>query len=188
MPNKMTVEDFRSRTYEGRSPSDTDWARMAAFIDGEGSILLNRRKAGRNGVLNENFYLRITVANTDIRLPEWCKEIFGGSYHVNNSEKYMEGHNWKKAYHWGTSSNRAAWILWNCLPYFIIKREQAEIGIELQDSMREFVRGGGRELPQYLVEERRNMKNRLTLIKADFKHPLAVEQAKEEMQQVAKVS
>jgi len=81
------------------------------------------------------FYLRVTVANTDVRLMVWLKERFGGTFKDANTAKYYEGKNWKRAYHWGASSTRAAWLLYNCLPYFVIKGEQAEIGIQLQDSL-----------------------------------------------------
>lgn len=156
--------DWKSKTYEGRTPSEIDWARMAAYIDGEGSVLINPRSGRKNYVTDASgFYLRITVANTDVRLPIWLKETFGGSYKDANTPKYYEGQNWKRAYHWNTASNRAAWILFNCLPYFVMKHEQAQIGISLQESMnKEIV---GRTLPEDVVNERRELKSRLLFLK-----------------------
>jgi len=163
------------------------WAQMAAFIDGEGSVLINPRKGRRSReytTLASTFYLKLTVANTDVRLMVWLKENFGGGYKDANTEKYYEGKNWKRAYHWGVSSRHAAWILYNCLPYFVMKREQAEIGIALQDSMKLFVRGtGSKELPEEIVSERRELKRRLLVLKARGK---TIEPAQEE--RIAEVS
>jgi hypothetical protein len=69
----------------------------------------------------------VTVANTDVRLMAWLKETFGGSFKDANTDKYYAGKNWKRSYHWGVSSHRAAWFLHNCMPYFIMKGEQAQI-------------------------------------------------------------
>jgi hypothetical protein len=155
--------EWKSPIFEGTCPKDTDWARLAAFIDGEGSILINTRSTKDR--ISAGFYLRITVANTDVRLPVWLKETFGGSYKDANTAAYYVGQNWKRCYHWGTCSHRAAWILHNCLPYFIIKRDQAEIGISLQESMAKFTRGPGKELPFDLVEERKQLKQELLTLK-----------------------
>lgn len=140
---------------------------MAAYLDGEGSILINLRN---NRMTPESgpvgFYLRVTVANTDVRLMVWLKETFGGTYKDANTEKYYAGKNWKRAYHWGACCQRGAWILHNCLPYFIMKREQAEIGIQLQESMARFERGHAKSLPPELVAERSELKKRLLILKA----------------------
>lgn len=160
--------------YARECPSELDWARMAAYIDGEGSILINPRRSKARpddpagaGV----FYLKVTVANTDVRLMEWIKHRFGGSWNEANTAKYYEGRNAKTAYHWTASSGRAAWILYNCFKFFVIKQEQAEIGISLQESMHLFVRGtGGRKtLPDHLVKERRDLKRRLLILKSKGK-------------------
>src|ERR1700685_398929 len=118
--------DWRLPAFGEFCPAPTVWAQMAGYIDGEGSILINTQKRGKSEVCG--FYLRVTVANTDVRLPVWLKENFGGTYKDANSEKYYEGKNWRRCYHWGASAHRAAWVLHNCLPYLVIKREQAELG------------------------------------------------------------
>lgn len=162
---KLDKRDWKTRTFDGLSPTDIQWAQMAAFIDGEGSILINpRRHDKRHATDASGFYLRLTVANTDVRLPVWCKEVFGGHYKEANSQKWYEGTNRKNAYHWNCASNRAAWILYNCLPLFIIKREQAEIGIALQESMSYLNRGN--RLSEEVVASRRELKKRLLVLKA----------------------
>jgi len=162
---KIDHRDWRSATFDGLCPTAIEWAQMAAYIDGEGSVLINTRgNQGNHESPSSRFYLKLTVANTDVRLPVWCKEHFGGSYKDANSEKYYEGKNWKRAYHWSCSSNRAAWIMYNCLPYFVMKRDQAEIGIQLQESM--LAAHKFRSLPSDVVGERRELKKRLLILKA----------------------
>jgi len=156
--------DWKVPTYEGRTPSVTDWARMAAYIDGEGSILINSRRLTKHATDASAFYLKVMVSNTDVRLVAWCKETFGGNFYNANAEKYYEGKNWKHAYHWHLASNKAAWVLYNCLPYFIMKNDQAEIGICLQESMN--FRNKFRSLPFDVVAERRELKTSLLALKA----------------------
>lgn len=160
---KKDKRDWKLPYFDGLCPSTIDWARLAAFIDGEGSILINTQKRG--GTEACGFYLRVTVANTKVCLMVWLKETFGGTFKDANTEKYYVGKNWKRAYHWGTSAHRAAWILHNCMPLFIIKADQAELGIQLQESMKLYVRGTGK-VPVSLHESRKNLKQRLLDLKA----------------------
>lgn len=144
-------------------PSPIQWAQMAAYIDGEGSILINIHSS--KGRVTRGFYLRVTIANTDVRLMIWLKNNFGGTYKLANTCGYYDNPKYKPCYHWGAAAHRGAWILHNCLPLFIIKREQAEIGIQLQESMKKFTRGLGKALPFDLVEERAELKRQLSKLK-----------------------
>lgn len=136
---------------------------MASFLDGEGSILINTQKAKR---VTRGWYLRITIANTDIRLMEWCKQRFGGVYRDANTAKYYVGKNWKTAYHWSLGGYPAAWVLRNCLPFFVLKAEQAEIGIALQESIGPRSTGRNKVLSNKELDHRRNLKRRLLVLKA----------------------
>jgi hypothetical protein len=156
--------DWRLPAFGEFCPSPLDWARLAAYIDGEGSILINTQKRGEDKAVG--FYLRVTVANTDVRLPIWLKETFGGTYKDANTPSYYVGKNWRRCYHWGASAHRAAWVLYNCMPYFIIKPDQAVLGIQLQESLSHFTRGPGRRVPSEIREQRRELKRRLLQMKA----------------------
>jgi hypothetical protein len=162
--------DWKLPAFEEFNPSELDWARMSAYIDGEGSILINPRrgrlKAGNFSTLAATFYLKITIASTDVRLHVWLKKTFGGTYKDANTPAYYPGKNVKVCWHWSAAANRAAWILHHCMPFFIIKAEQAEIGIKLQKTMRLFTRGRGKSLPIELVETRRDLKRQLLVMKA----------------------
>jgi len=102
-----------------KTPTETDWARMAAFIDGEGCISL---------VEHRTVYtcLRIMVTNTDRRLVEWCKSLFDG--HICEKKARKPTH--KPSYQWVVSSRAAAFVIKGCYPYFLLKKEQSEVALE----------------------------------------------------------
>jgi hypothetical protein len=121
-----------------------DWARLAAYIDGEGSIQIRPHRARSNHALN------ISITNTDYRLLVWLESNFGGKiYKVVGCKTTTKKHVWR----WEARAAGCRPILEGCLPYFIVKREQAEIAIafknlcELQKSTKEVVKG------QFMSEE-----------------------------------
>ena len=110
-------------------PSNSDWLRLAAYIDGEGAILLNKfsTKSGRR-----EMWIRVVIANTDPRLPKWCQDTFGGTF---VAEKRSKNPKHSDCYRWHVSCTTAEWVLRNCLPFFLIKKEQAEIALKFQDTL-----------------------------------------------------
>ena len=116
-----------------KEPTQIDWARLAAFIDGEGAILLNRFKPQKErGACRKRMWLRIAITNCDERLICWLKETFGGSIAL---EKRSHVPNQTDCYRWYASCRLAGHVLRGCLPYFIVKREQAVLGLEFQKTI-----------------------------------------------------
>ena len=107
-----------------REPTEVDWARLAAYIDGEGSIFIAKRTP-------RCLVLGVVVYNTDARLASWLKQTFGGS--VTQS---LYGKREKFMFRWDARSRDAVSILEKALPYFIIKREQAEKALEFGELIR----------------------------------------------------
>jgi len=173
--------DWKLPVYGADEPTQIEWAMMAAFIDGEGSVLIQSRGscAEKDKLRNPEaaLYLVITVANTDARLILWLLERFGGSFSDSTGKKNFDCGR-KTCYHWTASSNRAAWILYNCLPYFVIKKEQADIGIQLQETMLR-VRGRGIELSPEVVSTRKRLKQNLLIMKRKGRVVTANNQEKE---------
>lgn len=94
--------------------------RLAAFVDGEGSIVLGMQEGrARN--------LRIQLCNTDPRLILWAKEIFGGT--VTKEEKSKKSSNWRNIFRWHVTSKQAELLLKAIAPYLILKKEQAEVAL-----------------------------------------------------------
>jgi len=117
-----------------KRPTDIDWARLAAYIDGEGCICIGQKRV-LNGperkCTSTRTYLNIIIANTDPRLSEWLRDTFGGSIQLHRPHK--NNPKWSLGYHWITGNRQAKWVLEGCLPFFIMKRAQAEIGIAHQN-------------------------------------------------------
>lgn len=112
--------------------SELDWMRMAAFIDGEGCIrayadISNRRKYQ----LSPHYSLILTIGNTDPRMAEWCYFKFGGQMYKRKTRSPKH----RPAYVWHANAKRAEAILRGCLPYFLLKQEQASLAIELRDTI-----------------------------------------------------
>lgn len=123
-----------SESCESKNPSELDYARLAAYIDGEGCIGIY--PAIRKGWPRAYWYVRVTVSNTDPRLSGWLQETFGGKVQiqVNRAHAIHKGQKspWSDSYHWVISCGDAVRTLEKCLPFFIIKREQAEVAVQLQ--------------------------------------------------------
>ena len=100
-------------------------AYIAGLIDGEGSINISK-KGGRY------FWLTVDIGTTDKRLLAWLLENIGG--HVRVSTKANPKH--KTGYHWTLCSKQAKKLLQLILPFLIIKKEEAIIGIQFQETMK----------------------------------------------------
>jgi len=94
--------------------ANVDAAYLAGIVDGEGSIIIAKKRQARNT-------WRLAVANTDIELLEWCKEKTGvGSV---NEKKVYESHH-KRSFSWQCYSSNAKDILEQLLPYMVIERKK----------------------------------------------------------------
>jgi len=103
-----------------------DWAKMAAYIDGEGSIYISSaQKHARNFPV---FTLGLNVSNTDRRLVEWCKSIFGGSIKTKTHPRTKR----RTSYIWICYSDHAVAVLNGCIPHFVIKKRQAMTAVAFQ--------------------------------------------------------
>ena len=107
------------------------WIKLAAFIDGEGSISIKNlnTKTGRYS------QLFVAIANTDPRLPMWCKEHFGGLLYGSDSNAKKSSKQ-RRYWRWITHSAQAEAIIRGCLPYFLLKREQAEVALAYRKTFR----------------------------------------------------
>lgn len=107
-----------------RTPTELDFARLAAIIDCEGHIAINTGKTHRTHIL------QVTVGNRDRRLLEWCLAHFGGFICSNVYEKTNPRN--AEVRRWRITGPTASGAIQRCLPYLIIKREQAEIVMEFR--------------------------------------------------------
>ncbi len=147
--------------------ANTDWARLAAFIDGEGCIhsalTVHKPSVKWKNSRTHYEYIKITVTNTDPRLSQWIVNTFGGGniqHHTNNKRKNT---NWKSCFFWSVSSEKAAAILRGVMPYLLLKKDQAEIALVIQSTM---CRSGRRGTPQHVIDHRTELRNKLHVLNA----------------------
>jgi hypothetical protein len=141
------------------SPTEVEWAKLAAYIDGEGTIAIKIHKSRPNSSGYHRAY--VSVTNTDPRLITWLKETFH-SGHVNANRPH--GVSKRHYYIWEVQCRVAEWILQGALPHFVIKRRQAEICLSLRKTFYNFRKY--RPVPESVLEQRDEIKNHLHAVKA----------------------
>jgi hypothetical protein len=142
--------------------AQVDWARLAAYIDGEGSITIASVRGARPDS-RRVMYVNVAVANTDIRLLEWLRNTFGGT--ISKFRHKSEHVKWAQAYVWTVGSRHASALLDRCLPYFIIKREQAEIALAFQRTILTDRRYGCKGRPLELIAAQEQLRQDLSTLK-----------------------
>lgn len=146
--------------------SKIDWARLAMAIDGEGTITTGRYTQDGCKEKNTGILLFIIVSNSDPRLCHWCKETFGGGVFYAAKPRTDKGHYGKKqVFMWKVHSATAEWVLRNCLPYFVIKREQAEVALSLRAIK---VPVGQRGFTEEQKFERQRLRTELSRLKREY--------------------
>ncbi|MHB1952114.1 MAG: hypothetical protein ACYCOU_00075 [Sulfobacillus sp.] len=142
----------------GAKPTPIDWARLAAYIDGEGCIACKIRAGGHRCSA-----MLVCVSNTDLRLLNWLQDTFGGKvrYAVGNKETGR-----RKIWRWEVFNDQAESILEGCMEFFIMKKEQAEIAIGYRQLIRRqkssMGYGPGKKLPEHFLKEREQVLNAMS--------------------------
>jgi hypothetical protein len=156
---------WKAEEFDGLKPTTYDWCRMAAFLDGEGNMNINpindKRRKLNNGL---HYQVRILIGNTNPALPVWLRETFGGNIVLRNAQKYNPRA--KQTYIWSCTSARAAWILQNCLPWFLLKLAQAKLLITLQEEIDGTRQGRSRVIAPERLERRQAIKDELHKLNA----------------------
>src|SRR6266487_290333 len=148
--------------------SEIDWARLAAYIDGEGSIRIAGVK-GKQAWSRRVLYLEITVANMFAGLSEWLKTTFGASVYTGNKNHAK----WKPVFMWVAGSQHAAQILERCYPYMIVKREQALIGMAFQATIRTVRKGQPRQRDQEELQQQYVFRDQLSQLNGRGRQKIA---------------
>lgn len=125
-----------------------DLARLAAYIDGEGYIRIRGKRS------HHTDHIDLSVCNTDYKLHLWLKGTFGGRIEISDSGKGK----YKKCWKWRAGIKLSYVLLKASLPYFIMKREQAEIAIGFHELVQ--AHSGNND-----SEQRSNLKNKLIIVR-----------------------
>jgi DNA modification methylase len=133
IPNRL-VQALQEPYYTGDIKSFEDRVWLAALIDGEGSIYINRQPAGtptgrkESGSVRsqDNFCVGIAISNTSLAIVEKCAAIFGKT----NIQTYEpKGGNRRRHHQWRVTGNIAKRILQEVYPHLVGKRQEARIAI-----------------------------------------------------------
>lgn len=139
--------------------SREDCIRLAAFIDGEGCISIDATNA-LNTLKTKGYRLCVKVSNTDPRLPYWCQKIFGGSVKVENRNSGN-----RSLYSWVVYRGTAADILKQCMPFFLLKVEQAEVAFRFIATILPAHIKLPEGLPRETIELRESLRHELWVLK-----------------------
>lgn len=143
--------------------NEIDIARLATLIDTEGCIMITKPSNCEGRKKNARFYhqLRVTVANNDIGLMKWLKDHFGG--YVGKQSPSCSKLSKRQTFYWITHSKVAEDLLRFCLPFFLVKRNQAELALAFRDT---FTKNRGRKgFSEGEVAEREVMRVQLSAMK-----------------------
>lgn len=106
----------------------------AGLFDGEGYIRINRwEKPNSNHV---RYQLFGGIGMTFKPVIDLLQQTYGGSLHVNRHSERNANH--RDQFGWIVASQTAATFLRRVLPYLIVKRDEAEIALEVQASIDEW--------------------------------------------------
>ncbi len=95
-------------------------AYLAGIIDGEGTITIQKRRAGRPGCIPH-----VSIANTCHPLLVKCMEIGGVVGHICRKKRSKPQHKESYVLHW--RCNAALAIVSMVIPYLLVKKPQADL-------------------------------------------------------------
>lgn len=136
-----------------------DWARFAMCLDTEGCIAI-KSVHGNRPWSKRVLYVDVVVVNTDPRLTQWLQQTFGGSVGVRRPQR---AHHQPQTV-WNAASRHAAALLQHALPYFISKRDQAEIALAFQATILTDRRYGCKGRPAELIARQYTLRESLAAL------------------------
>lgn len=122
-------------------------AYFAGLFDGEGSVLIIHQTRQ-----NRFYQLDVKLGNTYTEVVEALQRRYGGSIHKTILKSGKPYHTWR------LRSGKAADFLIKVLPFLIIKRAQAELGLTFQEG--KYTRGGYPK-PTYELEEEESIREQI---------------------------
>lgn len=134
-------------------------AYIAGFLDGEGCIQINKinSKARKQTGYSPRYYLMISATQAHPEPIQLLKNIFGGTIDIRNLPSH------KKLAAWRLQGKSASMVLKSLIPYLKVKKTQAIVASEFQDSI---LTRNNRRLSDEELNRRENIKQQLH----EFKH------------------
>ena len=147
--------------HESALPASTDFAYAAGFMDAEGTVNINR--------VDCSWRLKVQVSNTNQEVIEWFERQFGG--HVCRAFRPAGR---RPLWTWVKCGTKAAEFLKAIQPYLVVKREEAVLGLRLQESV-EATKGRpiGQGLTAMQLHERAELSKQIRVFRSAPKEMLA---------------
>lgn len=131
---------------------------LAGFFDGEGSVAIIRADKG-GAHRSPTYVLRVSVAGTNPAPLKMFAEKFGGGIYAKRM--YSDAHT--PSFDWVIQARRAAEFLSAIAPLLVVKRNEAEVGMEFQRCIRSYARTY-HLLPQTELTKREELRSRLVAL------------------------
>lgn len=109
------------------SLSSEELAYIAGFFDGEGCVVISKRKPYRDKKYT-SYNLVTNISNTDKDVVDYIHSVIGGSIRENK-----KGKRYRVCYANVFSSEQSYQLLKYLLPYLKVRRKQAELAIKFQE-------------------------------------------------------
>lgn len=138
---------------------DLEFARLAAWIDSEGCFAMIKQPSKKTQRHSDSWNIRLSIVQADKRPIKWAQRTFGGS-----CNKGTGGTNAPMWYWLCHAANMEA-IITRCLPFFLVKREQALLILEYRRTLTL----GRRRLTPEVVLQREVIRQRLGMLKRPWK-------------------
>ena len=104
-------------------------AYIAGLFDGEGCVLISKTMI--EGYKYVRYFMYVSITNQDKRPLEEIKKIFGGIVYFIKGNPNKK--TWGCAYRWQVANGKAMRFLKVIIPWLIIKKKEAELGILFQE-------------------------------------------------------
>lgn len=132
-----------------RTLSPTDAAYIAGFFDGEGSVILFKKR--------QTIQLVCSVTNTHRGVLEWLAETTGvGGVMVGHAATDK----WRATWVWHCYFDAAKSFLEQIRPYLVIKGEQADLAFETHARLTEAATGADHDWQREAVERMQTLNHR----------------------------
>jgi hypothetical protein len=143
---------MRTKRFDYAAVPPIEFARLAAWIDGEGCLQILKTGADRR---NPYFQVRLVIGQADEGVMEWLKGTFGGNYSKGSGSTNAQ------MYYWRLNAADLDEVLRRCMPYFILKGAQAEVVLAYRQTLTK-----GREILQpEVVKLRDDLRAQLKALK-----------------------
>jgi hypothetical protein len=114
------------------------------------------------------YQVKAAVGMTHRPIIEQLHARFDGSLHLNRPDKKNKNH--RPVFVWNVASQKAAVFLQAVLPYLVVKREQAELALQLQASIDKWKhklghRYGFHEQRDEIFAERKRLAEKISALK-----------------------